>query len=370
MNILVTGYNGFLGKNLCLHLHSLVNCKLILANKENFEEVLDKNASKIDYVFHLAGENRSIEGQNFINNNVLNTKYLTKKLQSKKNNCPIVFTSSSQIINNSVYGKTKKEAEKILINHSKTNGSQVFILRLPNIFGKYARPQHNSIVASIIYNLINHKKIEIWDGDKDLDLLYIDDVIYFLLLCIKNQKVKLSIRSNFITHKTNVNHIYKTIKSFHVDRKKPKFKLDFNDFERELYSTYLSYLDIKECTFPLKSFADNRGSFTEFLKEPISGQISVFTAFPNILRGGHFHHTKVERFFVASGNALFTFKNVINSEKFDLKVTGDVPQIVETFPGWNHSIKNIGKEKLSGIIWSNEVFNKEKPDTYVYKEKK
>jgi UDP-2-acetamido-2,6-beta-L-arabino-hexul-4-ose reductase len=370
MNILVTGYKGFIGKNLCFYLSDLNDYKLILANRDNFEEIIDKYASNLDFVFHLAGENRSDLNQSFIKNNVLNTKYLTEKLQSEGNDCPIVFTSSTQSIEDNIYGATKKEAEKIIINHSKKNNSQVFIFKLPNIFGKWAKPQYNSIVSTLICDLINNKKTQIWDGDKNLDLLYIDDVIHLLLECINNQRKKINIISDFNAFKTNVNYLYKILQSFHEDRKKIEFKLDFYDLERKLYSTYLSYLNIKECVFPLKSFADSRGSFTEFLKEPISGQISVFNAFPNIVRGDHFHHTKVERFVVVSGKALFTFKNIVNLEKFDLKVTGDNPQIVETFPGWNHSIKNMGKEKLSGIIWSNEVFNKEKPDTYVYKEKK
>lgn len=370
MNILITGYEGFIGKNLYFHLRYIKDYKLILANRENFEEIIDKYASKIDFVFHLAGENRSNLDQKFIQNNVLNTKYLTEKLQTKENDCPIVFTSSIQTIEDNIYGATKKEAEKIITNHSQKNNSQVFILKLPNIFGKWAKPQYNSIVSTLICNLINNEKTQIWDGDRNLDLLYIDDVIHLLLGCIGNKRTEIDIRSDFYTYKTNVNYLYKILQSFHKNRKKICFKLDFNDFQRKLYSTYLSYLNIEECVFPLKSFADNRGSFTEFLKEPICGQISVFTAFPNILRGDHFHHTKVERFVIVSGKALFTFKNIVNLDKFDLKVTGDYPQIVETLPGWNHSIKNMGNEKLSGIIWSNEVFNKDKPDTYVHKEKK
>ena len=364
MNVLITGYDGFIGKNLCSHLNFLEGLNLILANRNNFEKVIDKFASKIDYVFHLAGENRSSQEEEFINNNVLNTNYLITSLKKHKNKAPIVFSSSSQSGQKTIYGETKYEAEKILVQHSKDNKSQVFIFKFPNIFGKWAKPQFNSVIATIINDLLNNKKTEIWNGDKSFELLYIDNVISLMLECIKDKKSKLIYIEDFVTIKTKVNIIYNKLKLFHANRKKEEFRLNFNEFEKVLYSTYLSYLDIEECTFSVNSFSDNRGSFTEFAKDPIKGQISVFTAHPGITRGNHFHHTKVERFLIFSGKALFTFKNIINSKIFKIVVNGNDPKIIETFPGWNHSIENIGMAELSGVIWANEVFDPDKPDTY------
>ena len=367
MNILITGCNGFIGKNLSSHLTYLTDSNLILANRHNFKKIVDEKASILDFIFHLAGENRSNEEQDFINNNVLNTEYLIKALQKNHNKCPIVFSSSSKSKEENFYGKTKYKAEQLLIQHSSHNASQVFIFRFPNIFGKWSKPRHNSVVSTLICDLLNKNKTEIWNGNEDLELLYIDKVISYLLDCLKDKKLQIIKKNDFETTKTTVNYIYKKLQFFHNDRKTEKFKLNFNEFDKNLYSTYLSFLKIEDCIFPIKSFVDHRGSFTEFIKGPLSGQVSVFTAFPNVERGNHFHHTKVERFLISSGTALFKFKNIINSMEYEKIVSGEQPHVVETFPGWNHSIKNIGATEVSGVIWSNEVYDPQKPDTYIKK---
>ena len=364
MNILITGYDGFIGKNLYSHLNLLEDIDLILANRHNYKNVIDKFVSKIDYVFHLAGENRSNKEEEFINNNVHNTSYLINALKKNKNKAPIVFSSSSQSGQNTIYGKTKYQAEQLLVKHSKDNKSQVFIFKFPNIFGKWAKPDFNSVIATIINDLLNNKKTEIWNGDKNFELLYIDNVISLMLECIKNKNTKLIYIEDFVTIKTKVNDIYNTLKLFHTNRKKEEFRLNFNAFEKALYATYLSYLDIEESIFSVNSFSDNRGSFIEFMKEPFKGQISVFTAYPGVIRGNHFHHTKVERFLIFSGTALFKFKHIINFKIFEVVVKANDPKIIETFPGWNHSIENIGTSEFSGVIWANEVFDPIKPDTY------
>ena len=364
-NILITGSNGFIGQNLCVHLEFIDNLKIIKCNKENFFKVLETNINNIDFVFHLAGTNRSKNENDYLKNNVYNTEYLTNCLHNANNKAPIIFTSSIQVGNNSIYSQTKKKAEDIILKHSKKNKSKISILRLPNVFGKWSKPNYNSYISTVINNVINNKKTDIWDGDKNIELLYIDDLIKILKKSIFNYDEFPLYFEKFNVEKDCPRNIYEKIYIFNQERESQCFKLNFNTFEKKLYSTFLSFLNIKKCIFPIKSNIDKRGDFIEFAKSPFIGQISGFYSNKKISRGNHFHHTKVERFLILSGKAKFTFKHILTGDIFEKIVSYDKPSIVETFPGWIHSIENIDKNLLSGVIWANEIFDKNKPDTYL-----
>lgn len=364
-NILITGSNGFIGQNLCAHLEFIDSLKIIRCDKDNFLKVMKNYINDIDFIFHLAGTNRSNNENDYLENNVHNTEFLTSCLQNANNKAPIIFTSSIQVINPSIYSQTKKKAEDILIKHSKKNQSKVSIFRLPNVFGKWSKPNYNSFISTVINNVINNKETDIWDGDKNIELLYIDDLIELLKKSIFDPNNLPTYLEDFFVEKDCPNNIHKKILTFNEERESQYFNLNFNALDKKLYSTYLSFLDIKKCIFPIKSNIDKRGNFIEFIRSPSIGQVSAFYSNINISRGNHFHHSKVERFLILSGKAKFNFKHLLTGDKFEKIVSYDKPCIVETFPGWIHSIHNEDNNLLSGVIWANEIFDKTKPDTYL-----
>lgn len=364
-NILITGSSGFIGQNLCAYLEFLDGIKIIRCNKDNFVKVLETNIKDIDFIFHLAGTNRSNYENDYLENNVNNTEFLTNFLQKANNKAPIIFASSVQVNNFSIYSQTKKKAEDILIKHSKKNKSKISIFRLPNVFGKWSKPNYNSFISTVINNVINNKTTDIWDGDKNIELLYIDDLIKLLEKSIFDYNEFPTYLEDFYIEKDCPNNIHKKILTFNRERQSQYFNLNLNSFDKKLYSTYLSFLEIKKCIFPIKSNVDKRGDFIEFVKSPLIGQVSGFYSNLNISRGNHFHHTKVERFLILSGKAKFNFKHFLTGDEFEKIVTYDKPSIVETFPGWIHTIHNVGNNLLSGVIWANEIFDKTRPDTYL-----
>ena len=362
--ILVTGADGFIGKNLCSHLSYVQDTKILKCYKNNFHQILENNINDIDFIYHLAGTNRSNLENDFKKNNVDNTDYLVACLKKFKNKAPIVYASTTKVNDKTIYALTKKKAEDILIEHSRINSSKISILRLPNIFGKWSKPNYNSFVSTVIYNIINNKKTSIWDGEKEIELFYIDDLIEILKNLFLGLMNFSQVLENFKVYRETPNNLLKIFTCFLQNRESKSFDLNFNEFEKKLYSTFISNLDIEKSFFFIESNKDKRGDFIEFLKSPLCGQVSGFYSKNQISRGDHFHHTKVERFLILSGKARFRFKNIISNEKYEKIISYTKPCIVETFPGWAHSIDNIGTSLLSGIIWSNEHFDKFKPDTY------
>lgn len=361
MKILVTGSDGFIGKNLCLMLKENGYNKICKINRNTSNEKLKKELKTADFVYHLAGINRHNDPKMFDVVNIDFTKFILDSLKNYNNNAPVMFASSTQVNNNSDYGKSKLAAEKLINDHSKNNNSLIYIYRLPNIFGKWCKPNYNSFVSTFCHNFINDKEIVIHDENAPVSLVYIDDLCNDLIKLLKNNE-KSDFRNVKPQYNTTVGEVANIITSF-KDSKNLLIEDVGSGLTRALYSTYLSYLEPLNFKYTLPSYKDERGIFCEMLKTKNSGQFSFFTAYPGITRGGHYHHSKNEKFLVIKGTALFNFKNIVTGEKYSIEVTSEKCEVVITIPGWSHDIKNIGDDELIVMLWANEIFDKENPDT-------
>ena len=363
LSILVTGANGFIGKNLCIRLNEYKEFNLIKFIRGDSLDQLEKSIIDADVIFHIAGENRPKTVDMFKTVNIDLTKSICDVLLKRSLKIPIIFTSSSQVKDDNEYGKSKKGAEKILINLNKKNGNPVHIYRLPGVFGKWCLPNYNSVVATFCNNIANDLPIKIDDQKKEIRLVYIDDVIDSFINKLKIAVSDLYFEKIDIEYKITLGELAKQIEAFRDSRTSLITEDVGNNLQRALYSTYLSYLKPESFSYDIESHEDNRGIFVEMLKTKNSGQFSFFTAHPGITRGGHYHHTKSEKFLVVSGKAKFSFRNIISNETFTIKTSGEIPKIVETIPGWSHDIKNIGDNEMIVLLWANEQFNKDLPDT-------
>ena len=313
-------------------------------------------------MYHLAGINRPKKESDLIIGNIDLTKSIIDLLVRYEKKIPIVFSSSTQATNNSEYGRSKFGAEELIQNYSNTIGAPSFIYRLPNVFGKWCRPNYNSFVATFCNNISKNMNISINDETAKVKLVYIDDLCEsFIDLLDSNQK------SRFVEvtpqYNTTVGEVADIIKSFHAKKDLLITDRVGHGLKRALYSTYLSYLTPENFSYNIISHEDDRGVFCEMLKTTDSGQFSFFTAHPGITRGGHYHHTKNEKFLVIKGEALFKFENISSGQRHELTVNGSSPEIVQTVPGWTHNITNCGDEELIVMLWANENFNPDAPDT-------
>ncbi len=374
MKVLITGSEGFMGKNLRSNILNYKDIEIITFSRENDINELEAKISSSDFICHFAGTNRSENGEDFYNNNTSLTKKISlivdNVLRKKSVKIPILFTSSTQAGEDSFYGKSKLEAELVLKNLSKRTGIPVHIFRLPNVFGKFGKPDYNSVVATFCYNISRGKPIRINNPSSYLNLVYIDDVIAQFIQIIKgnsSKKNKFGFEEIGPQYSITVGDLAATISSF--KEKKSTLVIDRvgKGLTRALYSSYVSYLGQNNIVHDLKNNSDDRGSFVEILKTEDSGQFSYFSAKPGVTRGGHFHNSKVERFLVVRGNAKFRFVKLFTGEKFEIFTSGENPQIVETVPGWIHDITNIGEHGMDVFLWANEVFDPCVPDTFPIK---
>lgn len=366
LSILVTGANGFIGKNLCIRLNEQKDFNLIKFIRGDSLDQLEESIINADVIFHLAGENRPKTVDMFKTVNIDLTKSICDILQKKSLKIPIIFSSSSQVKDDNEYGKSKKDAERILINLNKENGNPVYIYRLPGVFGKWCLPNYNSVVATFCNNIANDLPIKIDDKQKEIRLVYIDDVIDSFISKLEITASNLYFEKIEIEYKITLGELAKQIRAFRDSRKSLITEDVGNNLQRALYSTYLSYLKPESFSYDIESHEDERGIFVEMLKTKNSGQFSFFTAHPGITRGGHYHHTKSEKFLVVSGKAKFSFRNIITNETLTIETSGKIPKIVETIPGWSHDIRNIGDNEMIVLLWANEQFNKDLPDTISY----
>lgn len=369
MNILVTGYKGFIGKNLIFFLKNNKNFKIFKYGKKNSLKDLKNYVQKSDIIFHLAGENRNNLNKEFLKNNVNITKNIIKFTKRKNNKTLIIYASTNQINKkNNIYTQTKILAENYLKKNSNKMVS-VKIYRFTNIFGKWAKPNYNSVIATFCFNISRNRKIKLSQKNEDLKFLYIDDVIEMFKKDIyyKNYK-KIRVISEFSkSYKIKLYNLAKKISFFHTNRRNITNNTELaHGFDKLLYSTYLSYIPTSNFKYNVTPITDSRGSFFEFIKSRKNGQISILNVKPNQLRGNHYHMTKVERFYILSGQGVFNYKNMITGQRKKIKVVSSKNTIVETIPGWAHSIKNTGKKDLVFVLWSNEIFNNKKPDTVYY----
>ena len=372
MRILITGSNGFIGKNLASHLNMKEGVDIFHFNRGDCFDSLNFSLEEIDLIFHFAGENRPNSFDDFNINNAVLTKKLCDELQKIQKCIPIIFSSTNHVLSlddKSVsgiiraYGKSKLSAESILIEYAKNTGASVVIYRFPGIFGKWCKPNYNSVVATFCHNIAHQTSIEITDPNKVIKLVYVDDVISDFFVFLEKMPTGISFKRIQPEYAISLGDLANVITNFKKSRKELHTEAVGVGFMRALYATYISYLPKEEFSYDLEYFEDKRGVFVEMLKTQDSGQISYFTAKTGVTRGGHFHHSKIEKFLVVQGEALFRFRHIISNDYFEITVKADQPKIVETIPGWTHDITNIGSNELISLLWANEVFDSDRPDT-------
>jgi len=326
---------------------------------------LYSSINSADYIFHLAGINRPLTNDEYYKGNVDLTKLLCDIVEKTNRNIPITVSSSTQATIENDYGNSKKLAEDYLFKYSKRTSNEVNVYRLPNVFGKWCKPNYNSAVATFCHNIANDLPVIINDRDYIITLVYIDDVIAEFMNVLDGKQNKVS---NFcdipVADKAKLGGIVDLIYSFRDSRLTKMVPNMSNGFQKKLYSTYLSYLPKKEFSYELKMNNDNRGSFTEFLKSNDRGQVSVNISKPGIVKGNHWHHTKNEKFMVVFGRGVIRFRNVLDDEIIEYLVSGEKLQVVDIPVGYTHNIENTGNTDMVTIMWANEIFNPEKPDTF------
>ena len=367
MKVLITGENGFIAKNLKIFLKERSDIKIFKFSKKNKITELVDIVDKVDFIFHLAGVNRSENLQDFIIGNETLTYELCEAIRKTNKKIPVVYSSSIQADLNNPYGVSKNKAENLLFNLKKEQDIPVYIYRLPNVFGKWCKPNYNSVVATFCYNIIRNAPININNPENLINLVYIDDVINDFVMLMDNFTKKLEIEKyQYVnpSYKITIGNLAKQIYAFKEMRNSNILERVGKGLVRALYSTYISYLPQNQFSYSVKAYNDQRGSFIEMLKTPDCGQFSCFTILPNVTRGDHYHHSKTEKFLVVNGNARFKFFNLDTQETYEIEVNGNKPEIVESIPGWAHNITNTGKEEITVMLWANEIFDHSKPDTY------
>jgi UDP-2-acetamido-2,6-beta-L-arabino-hexul-4-ose reductase len=366
MNILVTGANGFIGKNLIVHLNEL-SIDTIAYTRENSIQDLPDLIKKSDFIVHLAGENRPLDEKDFNTVNAGLTTSICESVRSTGKQTPILLASSVQATLGNAYGKSKLGAEMIVKRLESDTGNLVYIYRLPGVFGKWCRPNYNSVVATFCHNISHNLPIQVNDPSFELDLVYIDDVVEEFVRIIQGRQdnnKKLSVQPEY---KIKLGDLATQVKHFHDSRNSLVSERVGDGFIRKLYSTYVSHLSPEQFSYSIPAYGDERGMFAEMLKTKDSGQFSFFTAKPGVTRGGHYHHSKTEKFLVVQGEARFGFRHIVSNETYEIMTSVNKLKIVETVPGWSHDITNIGTEEMVVMLWANEIFDPDNPDTMTYK---
>ena len=395
MKILVTGAYGFAGKNLVAALKNIRDGKDRRHPKLNIEEIcefgrdtgpalLEEYCRKADFVFHLAGVNRPKDSAEYMAGNRDFTAQLLEALKKCGNTCPIMLASSVQATLSgryagSEYGRSKLAGEELFFQYGRETGAEVLVYRLPNLFGKWCRPNYNSAVATFCHNIANDLPITVNDPKTELELLYIDDLVDEMLSVLEGQPHRCDydgltpvLREDGqycivpVTHRATLGEIVDLLKSF---RSQPETLLlpciQEGSFAKKLYSTYLSYLPKEKVAFPLKMNVDERGSFTELLKTTDCGQFSVNISKPGVTKGQHWHNSKWEFFIVVSGHGLIQERKIGTDEILEFEVSGDKIEAVHMLPGYTHNIINLSDtENLVTLMWANEIFDRDHPDTY------
>ena len=398
MKILVTGAKGFVGKNLCAQLNNIrtgkARCYGDLSISEVYEydlestpEQLDAYCRDCDFVFNLAGVNRPKEQSEFMQGNFGFASTLLDTLKKHQNTCPVMLSSSIQATligryGESDYGKSKLAGEELFFDYAQETGAKVLVYRFPNLFGKWCRPNYNSVVATFCNNIAHDLPLQVNDPSVELEMLYIDDLVEEMILALRGMEhhcefdgVRTVLQADGkycavpITHQVTLGEIVELLHQF---ARQPETlvipEIPYNSFAKKLYSTYLSYLPKEKVAFPLKMNVDDRGSFTEMLRSEKCGQVSINISKPGITKGQHWHHTKWEFFIVVSGHGLIQQRKVDSDEVIEFEVSGEHIEAVHMLPGYTHNIINLSNtENLVTVMWANEAFDPNKPDTYFEK---
>lgn len=369
--VLVTGANGFVGKNLQLHLAERPDVQVRCFTRESDAAQLPALLDGVDFVFHLAGVNRPQDPAEFASGNAGLTQALCSALASQAQRTgrrvPVVFASSTQAAQPNPYGQSKHAAEEALFALAADHAVPVHVFRLPNVFGKWCKPNYNSAVATFCHNLARGLPVQVNDPAAPLTLVYVDDVVARFLQLLDGADGAVD-ANGFATvapqYSTTVGAVAAQIQAFVDSRATLMTERVGTGLVRALYSTYVSYLPVDRFAYTVPQHADPRGVFVEMLKTPDCGQFSYFTAHPGITRGGHYHHSKTEKFLVIKGQARFKFRHMHTNETHELLTSGDKAEVVETVPGWTHDITNIGQDEMVVMLWANEVFDRAQPDTF------
>ncbi|MBA4283883.1 MAG: capsular biosynthesis protein [Candidatus Puniceispirillum sp.] len=366
MNILITGSNGFVGKNLVAELKNQGYTSLMLCNRDTPTEELKEFARRADFIYHLAGVNRPQDVSEFETGNTKFTEELIDMLMGRENPPPIMFSSSIQAELLNPYGKSKKQAENKVLDYAKKNNTNVMIYRFPNLFGKWCKPNYNSVIATFCYNVSREIPIQINDESTEMKIAYIDDVVENLINLLNNTQ---SISTEDFYHVTptysiTLGRLVKHLESFKNSRHDLSIVQLNNELVKKLYSTYLSYLPEHGFSYELTMHKDERGSFTEFIRTPDRGQVSVNISKPGITKGNHWHHTKNEKFLVVNGKGVIRFRKIDSTEVIEYFVSGEKLEVVDIPVGYTHNIQNLGNQDLVTLMWVNEPFDVTRPDTY------
>lgn len=364
--ILITGAGGFIGKNLVATLKTAGYTDLMLFERDDTPETLADYAARAGFVFHLAGINRPKNPSEFYAGNAGLTDTLLALLDKAGNKAPVLVTSSTQAALDNDYGKSKAQAEQAIFAHGQTTGAPVYVFRLPGVFGKWCRPNYNSVVATFCHNSANGLPLSVRDPEYRLPLVYIDDVVASFVAALDGNCTR---EGDYcvvpVVHETTLGHLAETIEGFARNRE----TLDVPDqtpgsLEQKLYSTWLSYLPADRFSYPLNMHCDNRGSFTEFLHTPAHGQVSINISRPGIVKGNHWHHSKNEKFLVVKGTGVIRFRALDSTEVIEYHVSGDKLEVVDIPTGYTHNIENVGEDDMVTVMWANEVFDPDHPDTF------
>ena len=363
MRFAVTGANGFIGKNLVVRLRELGHEPIAITRGLD-ADMLAAQLGDVDAVLHLGGVNRPETEDEFLSGNLGGTETLIAALTGLPKRPPLLFASSIQADRDNPYGRSKRAAELALKAYSEHTGSIAAVCRLPNVFGKWCQPNYNSVVATFCHNISRGLPISVSNPDAELQLVYVDDVVDAFIAFATLPSAAVVIEP---VHTTTLGALAAHLEAFRDSRHTLVTGAVGTGYLRALHATYVSYLDPSNFAYDLVAHTDPRGSFVEMLRTPDSGQFSFFTAHPGITRGGHYHHTKTEKFLVIQGKARFGFRHILTDETFEIVTSNERPQVVETVPGWSHDVTNIGDDTMVVMLWANELFNRDKPDTIAAK---
>lgn len=371
MKVLITGAGGFVGRNLRLALFERKDIEVVAYESKNNVSQLPEMLSGVDFVFHLAGVNRPKNPRDFASGNVDLTRAVCDavigEIAARGKKIPLILTSSIQATLDNPYGQSKRSAEQAVFAASKQHGFPAHVFRLPNVFGKWCLPNYNSVVATFCHNIARGLPFEVRDPAASLTLVYIDDLVARFLELLDGADAAVDAAGFALVtpqYSTTVGEVADMICRFKESRATLLTERVGTGLVRALYSTYISYLPVEMFKYSVPSHEDPRGLFVEMLRTPDSGQFSYFTAHPGITRGGHYHHSKTEKFLVIKGDARFRFRQMQTGEIYEITIHGGDGEIVDTLPGWAHDITNIGQDEMIVMLWTNENFDRLKPDTY------
>jgi UDP-2-acetamido-2,6-beta-L-arabino-hexul-4-ose reductase len=360
--VAITGAGGFIGRNLSVRARER-GWDVRTIGRDTPAEQAQRDLGIADIIFHLAGVNRPADPAEFLRVGRDYTSWVADAVVQGGRQPLLVLSSSAKADEDSDYGLGKRAAEHVLMGLSERQAATVLIYRLCNVFGKWARPDYNSAVATFCHNLARGLPIRIDDPSATLSLLYIDTLIDAWLSLVENPPFESGYRTVGPVRTTTVGAVAHMIGTFAAERETGRVEAVGEGLLRELYATFIAALPTEEFGYKLGMHEDSRGRFVEMLKTPASGQISYFTAHPGVTRGGHYHHSKVEKFLIVHGEALFRFRHVVSGETHEIRVSADRPSVIETIPGWTHDVTNVGEGILVSLLWANEAFDPSRPDT-------